>query len=178
MSLALVHGITRDTIEERARQDAEIARKAVLSSDSFELVENIDEIVAGSSALSSVKEAYKAIKNNEEVGYVFTVVTKGYGGQIKTAVGIEKDGKISGVKIVEQNETPGLGSKASEKPFMSQLAGFIPNEGLVVVKSKKARPEQIEAISGATITSKAVVDAVQAAVSMSSELAKREVGQN
>jgi len=170
-SLALTHAITKDKIAERAAIDAENARREVLAdADSFSRVENIEEYINENQELDIVKEVYKGVKNNTSVGYVFLVVTKGYGGDMEVTVGINNKGEITGVKIGNNSETPGLGRKVTEDAFTSQFSGFAPSEPLQVVKRKKAKKEEIEAISSATISSRAVTKAVQAAVDMASQL--------
>jgi len=69
---------------------------------------------------------------------------------------------------------PGLGAKAKDKPFISQFEGIAPKEPLTVVKNAKTKVEEINAISGATITSRAVTKAVQAALDVNAELDKAE----
>ncbi len=173
--LGFTNSATQDKIAERMALDAENARKEVLASaDSFETVDEAESIFQENSGLATVKEAYVGFKGDSIVGYVFSVVTKGYGGEMTITVGIEDSGMISGVKIGQNQETPGLGSKAAEKPFISQLSGFVPGKPLKVVKGVKNASEEIDAISGATITSRAVVNAVQAAVDASEELLDKE----
>jgi electron transport complex protein RnfG len=171
-ALAFTNAITTDKIKERADLDAESAKAEVLSdADRFETVEGLDELVAQNPALDIIKEAYRGFKADTLQGYVFQVSSKGYGGDISVTVGIDKDGKITGVRIGENKETPGLGAKAAEPRFKSQLENIVPGGLLKVVKGEKTKPEEIEAISGATITSKAVVKAVQAAVDAVSAIA-------
>lgn len=173
VALGFTHSITGAAIDERARIDAENARKEVLAdADKFEKLENIDGIINGRPELAPVKEVYKALKGDSVSGHVFTVSSKGYGGEIVITVGIDSNGKITGVKIGQNSETPGLGSKAAEEPFISQFFNITPKEPFKVVKGVKSKDEEINAISGATITSKAVVGAVQAAVDMAAEIAK------
>ncbi len=96
------------------------------------------------------------------VGYVLNVTTpNGYGGNITVAVGILTDGSIRGVSVIAQSETAGLGAVCAEDKFTSQFVGI---QGLVeYVKTGKTEPHQIDAISGATITTKAVTEAVNTA---------------
>lgn len=165
LSLAVTNYVTADTIEERARIDAENARKEVLSmADSFETIENLEELLLKDPDLGSITEAYKGIKDKNTVGYVFVVIGKGYGGDIKINVGMGTSGEIKGVKISESKETPGLGLKASDESFISQFFNIIPQGPLKVVKSNKSEQEEVQAISGATVTSRAVTGAVQKAV--------------
>jgi electron transport complex protein RnfG len=174
-ALAFTYAGTKDIIADRARLDAENARREVLAeADRFATLENIDSITSSRPELSIVKEAYKAFKGDSVTGYVFVVESKGYGGDIQITVGINNDGKITGVKIGENNETPGLGTKASEAPFKTQFENITPQEPLKLVKGNKAGPEEIDAISGATVTSKAVVKGVQAAVDVAYEIRKEE----
>ncbi len=95
-------------------------------------------------------------------GYVVTVTShEGYGGDIRTMVGIDKDMKVTRVKIMEAAETAGLGANASKPQFIDQFIGA--NKELSVVKGD-ARSDEISAIASATITSKAVTNCVNAAL--------------
>jgi electron transport complex protein RnfG len=174
--LALTYNLTKDKIEERAMLDSENAKKEVLENmDSFVKVDNIQDIVernTGNEALKLVREAYVGVKDGEESGYVFSVVNRGYGGDINLMVGVDKGGKITGVRIAKHSETPGLGSKAADKKFLSQFDGIIPAERLKVIKGQKNKPEEVNAVSGATVSSRAIVEAVQAALDMAAELEK------
>jgi len=175
LCLAFTYSVTKSKIEERATQDALAARKEVLTmADSFEKINNIEELIQQNPDFTLVKEAYKGIKDRKVQGYVFSLESKGYGGIINITVGINSKGESSGIIIGQNSETPGLGSKAKEAPFKSQLTNIKPEGPLTVIKGKKSKPEEVEAISGATITSKAVVKAVQAAIDISAKLAKME----
>ncbi|HHW48256.1 MAG TPA: RnfABCDGE type electron transport complex subunit G [Clostridiaceae bacterium] len=170
-ALAYTHAITKDKIAERAALDAENARREVLAdADSFSRVESIERFINENPELDIVKEVYEGIKDNVSVGYVFLVVSKGYGGDMEVTVGINNKGEITGVKIGNNSETPGLGLKVTDEAFTSQFAGFAPSEPLQVVKREKVKKEEIEAISSATISTRAVTRAVQAAVDMASQL--------
>lgn len=99
---------------------------------------------------------------NPIVGYVVNVTSpNGYGGDITLAVGILTDGSVSGVSVISQSETAGLGAKCADKAFTDQFVGIMgPVE---YVKGVKSEPNQIDAISGATVTTRAVTEAVNAA---------------
>lgn len=176
-SLAVTWLVTGDTIRDRAEADAVNARKAVLKqAESFEKIDDLKlkQIIEKAENLDSVREAYVAFDGENVAGYVVTVVTKGYGGDMALTVGIDARGTITGVRIGENSETPGLGSKAKDDRFRSQLEGFKPGQALKVVKGGKTRPEEIDAISGATVTSRAVVRGVQAAVDLAGLLREEE----
>ena len=97
-------------------------------------------------------------------GYVITTEAKGYGGTIEVMTGITADGSVSGVVLLSQNETPGLGANATKESFTGQYQQAVPESGFEVIKSGGADDGQIQAMTGATITSQAVTDAVNLAV--------------
>lgn len=120
-----------------------------------------------------VEEAYIAYdKNGETIGYCFKVMPSGFGGAITLMVGIDTNGSICGVKITEMAETPGLGAKASEEKWLGQFVGK--TSGINIVKGGKAGKNDVDAISGATITSKAVAKGVNDALGATKELIKKE----
>ena len=97
------------------------------------------------------------------LGYVITVTSHaGYGGDITFSVGITNDGTVNGYSITSISETAGLGMKATEDKFKSQFNG-IP-AGVYEVTKATAGDNEIEAISGATITSRAMTYGVNAAI--------------
>ncbi len=101
----------------------------------------------------------------EAIGYVVTVTSHaGYGGDIVFSMGVTNDGTLNGYSITDISETAGLGMKAKEDAFMSQFKG-IKSQMLEVTKSGKSADNEIEAISGATITSKAVTYGIDAGLS-------------
>ncbi|MCM8771488.1 MAG: RnfABCDGE type electron transport complex subunit G [Candidatus Omnitrophica bacterium] len=96
--------------------------------------------------------------NDEEIGKIFEVKTLGYGGYIYLKVGIDKDMKIKGIKIKEHSETPGLGSKITENKFLDQFTGKTKDD----IYLKKDNPNgKIDAVTGATISSRSVVESVR-----------------
>jgi electron transport complex protein RnfG len=96
------------------------------------------------------------------LGYVITVTSHaGYGGDITFSMGVTNDGILNGYSITDISETAGLGMKSKEEAFMSQFQG-ITAQILEVTKTTKSSDAEIEAISGATITSKAVTYGVDA----------------
>ena len=108
-------------------------------------------------------EYFEALKGPALIGYCLKVTGSGYGGYIRIIVGIDTGGVIKGVRILEHQETPGLGSKINEtrqgdnEPyFLRQFNG----KNAMTVKVKSG----IDAITGATISSKAVTDAINKTV--------------
>lgn len=90
-----------------------------------------------------------------------TYSDNGFGGRLEMIVGFYIDGAIKSFKITEHHETPGLGSKADEAKFKAQFDGFNPNKHKFKVKQDGG---EIDGITAATITSRAVIDAIQRAV--------------
>ncbi|MBQ2105504.1 MAG: FMN-binding protein, partial [Lachnospiraceae bacterium] len=115
----------------------------------------------GGVAIESVLEGTDA--SGAAVGYVINSLSNdSYGGAVKISVGFDADGTITGVGIREINDTPGLGLKAKEPKFKDQYIGKNVDT-LVVTKTGASADNEIDAISGATVTSNAVTNAVNTA---------------
>lgn len=94
------------------------------------------------------------------IGHAFAVEGAGFQGKIKMMLGVDPDfKKIVGLKILENVETPGLGNRIGEKMFQSQFLGLRPDREIVLLKYQAPDParNQVEAVTGATISSRAVV---------------------
>lgn len=103
--------------------------------------------------------------SGNSVGYVFETEGKGYGGTVKVMTGISTEGNITGVIVLEHGETPGLGANAEKEGFREQYKQPVANStGIKVVKYQVPKEGEIEAMTGATITSTAVTNAVNAAI--------------
>ena len=103
-------------------------------------------------------------KEENILGYVVTVTAKdGSQGAITLSVGIKNDGTVNGYSILSHSETPGLGAKATEDGFTSQFKNKLVDQ-FVVVKTSPSADNEIEAITGSTITSNAVANACNAAI--------------
>lgn len=157
-ALAFCNSLTKDTIAKINLEKEENARRAVLSSaDSFEKADYENE---------GNVEIYLGKKGNENTGYCVSVAPKGFGGDIDMMVGLDNDFNITGVTIVNMSETPGLGSKAKDDKFIKQYDGLNGLNGeMKVIKSGEPNGNEVVAISGATVTSKAVTLGVNTAVS-------------
>lgn len=93
---------------------------------------------------------------------VSATCSEGYGGDISIMVGITDEGKINQIKVMSMSETPGLGAKSTEPEFAQKYVGL--EKGISVIKNSQPSGNEIVAISGATITSKAVTKAVNSAL--------------
>jgi len=140
-SLAVMNSITQSRIISQAKAEEEINLKDVLAEgENFEPIKSKEEIVY-----------YKAYnKDNKFIGVAFKTQSKGYSSTIEAMVGMTKDGTITAIKILNQNETPGLGTRVAEPSFTQRFS----NKTLQDLKD-------VQVISGATISSKAVIDSVK-----------------
>ena len=110
-------------------------------------------------------------KEGNALGYVITVTDKeGYGGDISLTVGIKNNKTVNGISILTINETAGLGMEADNPEFLNQYIGK-KVDSFNVTKTAATSDDSVEAISGATITTNAVTDAINAALLINSILA-------
>lgn len=175
--LGLVHEITLEPIAEAKEQQKNDAYKTVVSDASeFEAVEfdqkEADKI-ASSSGKCTIDEIVEAKDGGEVKGYIITVTdSEGYGGDIQFAVGINAEGTVNGVSFLTIAESPGLGMNArDDASFTKQYEGKEVEE-FTVVKTGSTSDEEINALSGATITSKAVTGGVNAALDYFNQVLK------
>lgn len=110
---------------------------------------------------------YTATKGDQLIAYIIPAESKGYAGAVKLLVAVGPDNKIIKYSIIESKETPGLGDKAAQPQFADQFTG---KTGADMKVNKDGGP--IQAISGATITSRAVTQAVKNAVDEAAIIAK------
>lgn len=172
VALGAVHGITKDPIARQEALTKEAAYKEVFAdAESYETVEMTDEL-AGQLRSSLDSEGYTAQSVDEVVdavdgsgnslGYVITVITsEGYGGDIKFSMGIQADGTMNGISILSISETAGLGMRANTDEFKSQFVGKN-TDHIVYTKDGASADNEIDALSGATVTTKAMTNGVNA----------------
>jgi len=139
--LAGVNHLTKPRIIAQANQEQEDSLKEVVpSAESFEAIKSGQEIIY-----------YKVYdKNKNLIGIAFKTSAKGYSSIVETLVGMKKDGEISAIKILNQNETPGLGSRVTEPSFTSRFTN-----------KNVSDLDKVDAITGATISSKAVIESIK-----------------
>jgi len=113
---------------------------------------------------------FAAEKGGQTVAYIIPSESKGYGGKIKLLVAVDTAGKVLDFNILEHNETPGLGDNAQKPAFRSQFAGK--GSELLEVTKDPANKENIQAMTGATISSRAVTKGVREAAEKAVALAK------
>ena len=158
MLLAGVNHITAPKIaaaEEKAT--AEAMKKILPTAESFEEMND---------------NVFKGLKDGKPVGFCINITTNGYGGAIEMMVAIDNNAQVCGIEILSHSETAGLGAKVTEPEFKNQFSKK--NPSLEVVKTKTESPDQITAITGATITSRAVASGVDEAFNMLLEAIDKE----
>lgn len=162
--LSVTYAITKESIEQQAIKEATLARQEVLpEAQDFELLDaELDAEKYG--AISEVYVGKDASGNI--IGATFKMVLKGYSAGLNLTVGVAEDGTVTGVKVGSNEETPGLGAKATESAFQDQFKGL--TVGIEVVKNNP-QGNQIQALTGATITSRAVTQGVNMACDCYSE---------
>jgi electron transport complex protein RnfG len=164
--LAYSNEVTKDMIAKVEAKANDEARKEILpQADSFKAIsEEKMNIIKGEN--ERILDIYAGYSNDTLIGY--TIKTKniepGYGGDIEIMVGISLDGKVTGIKVVNHKETPGLGAIAATKEYQKQYENKDVSKELIVVKSEPVNDNEIQAITGATITSKAVTSGVNNAI--------------
>lgn len=160
--LALVFNVTKEPIARQEKLKNEMAMKELITdAESFDIK---DVEVSG-----NVLEVNEGKNSNGTVGYTLKMTTKGYGGEVILMVGVSTEGTITGMKVLSQSETPGLGANATQPSFYEQFKDKKIDEALAVVKAAPSKENEIQAITGATITSNAVATAVNEAVSFYKE---------
>ena len=168
--LGVVYGITKKPIDEANAQATREAYQAVFSdAEDFTPQEydkdEANKMVADAGYSDTIDDVETAVdKSGNALGYVITVTAKdGSQGSITFSVGIMNDGTVNGYSITDIGETPGLGMKAEEEEFYSQFQNKKVDK-FSVVKQTPSSDDQIEAITGSTITSKAMANGCNAAL--------------
>ena len=151
--LAGTNLITKDKIAQNAVEKENASRMVVLpEAGDFSELTTLDSGITYCAGLD---------KEGNTIGYVFTSGAKGYGGTVGVMIGVDNDGVITGIEILSHAETPGLGANATSDSFKSRFVG---KSGELTVDKNSNDGQNIQAITAATITSKAVVSAVNAAL--------------
>ena len=124
----------------------------------------LGELFPDADEFTEVNENVKEAKaGGELLGYIISTSSKGYGGDVPVLTGVSTDGKLTGIRVGENSETPGLGTKIEEAEFTDTFVGKGTDSELKAVASPSAEDEVLM-ISGATVSTKAVVKAVNEAI--------------
>ena len=179
LGLSYVYEITKEPIAVQARQKTLEANQSVFTeAASFEEDDELMQLAKGTDltgisgdyagvTIDSISKAYDS--NKTVIGYNITVSTSaGYKDGIKFVYGYSLDGSIHGIAFLSISETAGLGMKAVQPEFLDQFLNKKVTQ-FVVTKTGASSEEQVDAISGATITTRAVVNALNAGIQFVAE---------
>lgn len=148
--LALVNSVTEDKIAELTAQKAQSAMREVLPAENY-------------TELDAEYDGVEAVYLAEGGGCVVRLTVNGFGGAIDMMVGV-KDGAVTGISIISQAETASLGANCTREDYRAQYVGQSENASV----SKDGG--EIEALTGATVTSRAVTDGVNLALETAKEV--------
>lgn len=149
--LGSVNALTYETIKLNSDNTVLDALASVLPDSKFKEISFVDDLSPSESRILSIYEA-------DNGGYAGLVTSSGFGGPINLIVGVDADKKITGIRITEHTETGGLGSLIAEPPYTDLFSGKYGT--LKSVVNGSGSDDEIVALSGATISSDAVVLAV------------------
>lgn len=172
IGLGFVYEITKEPIKMSQENSKQTAYKTVIKdAKEFQKYEAFDEkeaakilTEAGLADDSIAEVAVAKDSSGKDMGYVVSTISKeGYGGDIKVSVGILQDGTVTGIEILSISETAGLGMKAAEPEFKNQFSDK-KVEQFAYTKTSEKGDDKIDALSGATITTNAVTNAVNSSL--------------
>ena len=154
LALSLTNKITKDKIAELDEKNSRETMADLIEADNF------TECEFGENEFNY----YTAVKDGNIIGYIFKTAEKGYGGDVSVMTAVNTDGTVKSVAILDvSNETPGLGQNAAKESFYSQYADK--KSGISLVKNgAESDKNEVNAVTGATITSTAVNKAVNKAL--------------
>ena len=147
--LAVTNELTAGTIALRQQETKNAAMIEVLAAEKYNRLKSEPDDY----------EIYAAFNGYDLVGYTVSLSEAGYGGNINMMIGVTKDGKVSGISIIEMSETPGLGDNAKNPEFTDMFKGLEKQDMALTSAGGK-----VQALSGATVTSKAVTAGVKRAL--------------
>ena len=136
-----------------------ITESRIISAQEAELRQLLEKTYTDMTDFTLEDDVYIIQKDGENIGYSFVTIGKGYGGNIRILVSLESDFNIKDISIVAQTETPGLGDRILSPEFTDMFVGLEADE--VALRSNGG---EIDAITGATISSRAVAEAVRKAM--------------
>ncbi len=144
--LSFVNTVTREKIAQNETEQKRTAMVELFGSDKIEYTE-LDRLESDGERVEAV---YRVAEDGSTVGYSVLVLSPGFGGDIQMMVAMTADKTVIGVKIVSMSETPGLGTRVDDADYLSQYAG----------KTAGVSASEVDMISGATKSSKAVLSGV------------------
>jgi len=145
-----------------------ITRVKILEQREAKILSQLEQIFPDMNKYELKDNIYIIIKDGKTIGYSFIAKGKGYGGEINTLVGINKDFSIKEITVLSNLETPGLGTRVTLSSFTDQFKNLKSSD---VVLSKDGG--KVDAVTGATISSRAVTDSVKKELDKNIEIIKK-----
>ncbi len=184
--LGVVYDVTKAPIAKQNEIAKQNAYKAVMAdADKFEEIEGADKytnlenrFLPDEFSADSIAEVVAGVKGDKIIGFVITVVASdGYAGDIKFSVGVSAEGEYLGTSILSIGETAGLGMRAKTDPsFLAQFNNKkVEKFNLVKDGTGSSSDDKIDAISGSTVTSKAMTGGINAALVVYKDLMTSKV---
>ena len=171
--LGLVNMVTKDKIAAINWENTQTAMKAVVAdpdnTEFSEALENTDAMNAAAKAAGGTLDSvYEVLVGGENAGYAIKVVASGSQGNIEMMVGVDAEGVVTGVSIVDNSETSGIGSKVmSNEPLSSGVGVLDQFQGKsAAADGTLTVGKNVDAISGATVSSRGVTTGVNAALAV------------
>lgn len=156
LALAITNKVTVDRIAKLEQKNATEAMAKLVKADKF----------SEKTSKENNTTYFEAVRDGNVTAFIFTTTAKGYGGDVKVMTAIAPDGKIINLAILDvSNETPGLGQNVTKPDFYSQFKG----------KNEKLKINDIDTVTSATFSSKAVLNAVNEALDIFKKLASTPV---
>lgn len=156
--LGLANEFTKEVIAQNSKLSADDLKELLPSAN------KIEYFTFEKSEDSNVSEVFEAKNDSNTEGYVIKVSPKGFNGAIDMVVSITNEGVIGGIKVLSQSETPGLGAKIEEKEFRDNFSGISIDDEVKIVKTASKNDTEIQGLTGATISSNAVLSGVNDAL--------------
>ena len=170
--LGLVNMVTEDKIAAINWENTQTAMKAVVAdpenAEFSEAMEPTSDMTAAASAAGGTLDSvYEVLVGGESAGYAIKVVASGSQGNIEMMVGVDTEGVVTGVSIVKNSETSGIGSKVMTNQPTAKGVGVLDQfEGKTAADAPLNVGTNVDAISGATVSSKGVTTGVNAALAV------------
>jgi len=166
LALSSANLLTYKKIETLATEAQNNAMSELIKADEYQKSDATTEL--------GTVSYHTAFKDGKAIGYIFTSSAKGYGGDIKVMTAVNMDGSVAAIEILDASgETPGLGQNVTKDSFYGQFATLGPNISVIKGNSADKSKNEVSAVTGATISSKAVTSAVNEALNYASEIMKK-----
>lgn len=163
LALSSANLLTEERISILATESQNAAMDKLIETDEF--------VYVSTTTSQGDVSYYEAIKDGGRIGIVLITSAKGYGGNVQVMTAVNTDGTIAAVEILDTSgETPGLGQNVTKETFYSQFAGLKKDVAVIKGGAANTQNNEINAVTGATISSKAVTSAVNQALQYAEEI--------